>query len=155
MNADTSSGKKRIMAEINMIPLIDVSLVLLIIFMVMTPYLVKSQLKVNLPKAKSADSDSSKEEQLEIQVEKTGVISINGQPTAPADIEATLQRLLTDPANQPVIIQADKEVAFEHVVVVMDAAKHIGATKVGVGVKQDLEAKPGKKDETPQPPKPR
>jgi biopolymer transport protein TolR len=152
MKAGIENGKRRIMAEINMIPLIDVSLVLLIIFMVMTPYLVKSQLKVNLPKAKSGESDSSNEQQLEVQVERTGAITVNGQPVAPAEIEATLRRLLTDPVNQPVVIQADKDVAFEHVVVVMDAAKRIGASKVGVGVKQDVAPKPRKKEEEkPQP----
>ena len=147
MQANLENRKPRIMAEINMTPLIDVALVLLIIFMVMTPYLVKSQLKIDLPKVKSAESDSSKELQLEIQVDKTGALALEGQPIILADLEATLRRRLTDPENQPVVIQADKEVAFEHVVGIMDVAKRIGALKIGVSVKPEVAAPPrGKKE---------
>jgi biopolymer transport protein ExbD len=137
MKTQDSNGKYRIMAEINMIPFIDVSLVLLIIFMVMTPFLVKSQLKVLLPKAKSADTDSSREQMVEVQVQKDGTILINGQAVLPGLVEDALKQLVVDPETQPVVIQADKDVPFQHVVVVMDAAKSIGATKVGVGVKQE------------------
>ena len=134
-------GRRRVMAEINMIPLIDVALVLLIIFMVMTPILIKSQIKINLPHSKSADKSKSNQQTVKVQVQKDGVIFINGQPVSPEAVENTLRGLIHDPENQPVVIEADRDVAFQHVVVVMDAAKRLGVVKLGVNVKQEDEKK--------------
>jgi biopolymer transport protein ExbD len=139
------NGKYKIIAEINMIPFIDVALVLLIIFMVMTPFLVKSQLKVNLPKAESAEEASDERDTIDVQVDKDGAISVNGQAVAPDAVEAALRNVLLDVENQPVVIHADREVPFQAVVTVMDAAKKIGVAKLGVGVKQELPAPPDKK----------
>ena len=139
MKVDAQSGKYRIVAEINMIPFIDVSLVLLIIFMVMTPFLVRSQIKVVLPAAGSADTEAYDAHTLRVQVEKNGFISVDGQRVHPGSLETTLRRQIRDPKNQPLIIEADKDVPFQHVVVVLDASKKIGALRVGVCVKQASE----------------
>ena len=139
MKTDTNGGDRyKVMAEINMIPLIDVSLVLLIIFMVMTPYLVKTQIKIDLPKAKSSEQTKYSTTMVTVQVAKNGSIFIEGQPVEAAAVEGTLKRMLQDPEKQPLMIEADKDVPFQHVVVVMDAAKRIGAAKLGVTVKQDV-----------------
>jgi biopolymer transport protein ExbD len=145
VRVDPRNGKSRIIAEINMIPFIDVALVLLIIFMVMTPFLVKSQLKVNLPKAESVDQAADEKDMIDVQVDKDGVISVNGQTVAPDMVEDVLRKVLLDVENQPVVIHADREVHFQAVVTVMDAAKKIGVAKLGVGVKQELQAPPDKK----------
>ena len=137
MKAGESDGEFRIMAEINMIPFIDVSLVLLIIFMVMTPFLVKSQIKLDLPKAQASEATKTSNAMITVQVDKEGAAFVDGQPVQPAAMEGTLKRLLLDPERQPVIVEADKEVPFQYVVAVMDAAKKIGAVKLGVSVKQD------------------
>jgi biopolymer transport protein ExbD len=139
------SGKYKIIAEINMIPFIDVALVLLIIFMVMTPFLVKSQLKVNLPKAESAEQAADERDMIDVQVDKDGAISVNGQTVPPDAVEAALRNVLLDVENQPVVVHADGEVPFQSVVTVMDAAKKIGVVKLGVGVKQEIKAPPEKK----------
>jgi biopolymer transport protein ExbD len=102
----------------------------------MTPFLVRSQIKVNLPKANAAEKESSQQNMVEILVDRNGAILIDGRTVAPDAVEATLKGLVTDLENQPVVIEADKDVPFEHVVVVMDAAKKIGVAKLGVGVKQ-------------------
>ena len=147
MNVESrGGGRRRIKAEMNMIPLIDVSLVLLIIFMVMTPMMVRTQIKINLPRAKAADDNSALKQTVKVQVQKDGVIFINGQPVAPEMVESTLKGLIRDPANQPLLIEADKEVPFQHVVVVMDAGKRLGVEKLGVSVKQEnADGKPEKK----------
>lgn len=131
-----NGGKYRVMAEINMIPLIDVALVLLIIFMIMTPFLVRSQLKINLPKSKSAKEEAQRTRALQIQVDRVGTAYLDGQ-IVPSDLlESRLRQALTDPEHQPVIIEADKDVPFQHVVNVMDAAKKIGAVKLAVCVRK-------------------
>ena len=144
MKAPSASGKYGIMAEINMIPFIDVSLVLLIIFMVMTPFLVKSQIRVNLPPAGKVDQGAPEKEALRVQVDSHGTIAIDGQVVKPDEIVPTLRRLMRDPKTQPLFIEADKDVSFEHVVMVLDAGRQIGAARLGVGVKHDTSRKSGK-----------
>lgn len=137
MKVPTKGGKYRVIAEINMIPFIDICLVLLIIFMVMTPFLVRAQISLNLPKASSGDNDQRATESLRVQVERSGRISIDGQKVAPDDVADMLRRRLHHPLTQPVIIEADRDVPFQHVVVVLDAGKKIGATKLAVSVKPE------------------
>jgi biopolymer transport protein TolR len=135
---DTTDGEFEVMCEINMIPFIDVSLVLLIIFMVMTPFLVKSQIKIDLPKAKTSEQTKTSNTMITVQVGKDGSVYFEGKPVQAAAIEGTLKRMLLDPERQPVMIEADKDVPFQFVVAVMDIAKKIGAIKMGVSVKQDV-----------------
>jgi biopolymer transport protein ExbD len=141
MKVVAKNSKYRVIAEINMIPFIDVCLVLLIIFMVMTPFLVRAQINLNLPKAGSGENDPRANESLKVQVEKNGRISIDGQRVAPDDVPQAMKRLLHHPLTQPVLIEADKDVPFQHVVVVLDAGKKIGAAKLAVSVKPDRETK--------------
>jgi biopolymer transport protein ExbD len=134
------SGKYQLMAEINMIPLIDVALVLLIIFMVMTPFLIRSQIKINLPKAKLKDTMPRPEQILNIQLDRSGVIFIDGQLIAKDALETRLRGRISDPQNQPVMIEADQDVKFQHFVTVLDAVKRIGVTKLNINVKHDRSA---------------
>ena len=136
MKADQGDNDFGIMAEINMIPLIDVALVLLIIFMVLTPILVRSQIQVNLPGAKSV-TPTPEQRTLNVQVSKDGQIYVADKAVLPDALEAALRGQIPTPADQTVVIEADKQVAFEHVVKVMDTVKKIGVTKMGVAVKQE------------------
>jgi len=131
------NGKYQIMAEINMVPMIDVALVLLIIFMIMTPYLIKSQIKINLPKAKSKESIPHPEQILNIQVDKAGAIYIDGQSVSKDALDSRLRTRLPDPQNQPVMIEADQDVKFQHVVTVMDTVRRVGVSKLNINVRQD------------------
>ncbi len=132
-------GKYRVMAEINMIPLIDVALVLLIIFMIMTPFLVRSQLKINLPSSKAASEEAQRHLMLQVQVDRQGVAYLDGQAVPVDLLEGRFRQVLRDPENQPVVIEADKDVAFQHVVTVMDIAKKVGAKRLAVCVKKTSE----------------
>lgn len=121
-----------LMSEINMIPLIDVSLVLLIIFMVLTPYLVTSQIKINLPKTVTgipADSDPVK-----IQISAQRTFYVNSQAVLADDLGGVLKSLLQGRSDPVVLIEADAAVPFEYVVKAMDQAKSQGAQKMGVAV---------------------
>ena len=132
---NSTAGKYEVLAEINMIPLIDVALVLLIIFMVMTPILVKSQIKINLPKSQTSENTATDDKKtVDIAVEKNGTIYVEGEVVAADDLYKRLQELVFDPENQPVVVEADRDVPFEKVVVVMDAAKRLGIVRLGIGV---------------------
>lgn len=135
MTPGPAGGPTRIMAEINMVPFIDIVLVLLIIFMVLTPALVRSQLKVNLPAAGAAEHLRTADKTVEIEIDATGAISIAGRRVLPDAVAAGLKAAVTDPEHQPVVIHADRAVPFQAVVTVMDAAKKLGVASLGVGVK--------------------
>jgi biopolymer transport protein ExbD len=120
--------------EINMIPLIDVALVVLIIFMVMTPILVQQQIKINLPHASS--STESSDRPIVITMQREGELSLNGRAVSASALESELKPLLGAEANRAVVIQADREVALQKVVTVMDVAKRLKVGKMGISVEQ-------------------
>jgi biopolymer transport protein ExbD len=124
------------MAEINMIPLIDVALVLLIIFMIMTPFLVRSQLKIDLPRSRAGSDETQRHRTLQVQVDRKGTAYIDGQAVPGDLLESRLRQSLLDPESQPVVIEADRDVVFQHVVTVMDIAKKVGAKRLAVCVKK-------------------
>jgi biopolymer transport protein ExbD len=141
MNVSPASDKYRIVAEINMIPFIDIALVMLIIFMVMTPFLVRSQIKVDVPEAATAEKTEDEAKSVTVQVDREGGIYIEGQRVTDAGLETTLRRHLYNPKSQSLVVEADKGVSFEHVVTVLDAGKKIGAIHIGVGVKPESAGK--------------
>jgi len=119
-------------AEINMIPLIDVSLVLLIIFMVMTPFLVQQQVSVHLPK--SVAGNESPDRPIIVLIQKQGDLSLNGHAVSISTLESELKPLLGPKRDRPVMIQADKDIALQQVVSVMDIAKKLQVAKLGISV---------------------
>jgi biopolymer transport protein ExbD len=138
VKVSTSTDKYEVMAEINMVPFIDIALVLLIIFMIMTPFLVKEQIKINLPKTKAANTPvDASQKPIQIDVTSGGQLYVNGEEVSEEQIFATVKELLVDPATQPVVIAADKGVVFEKVVIAMDAAKRCGAKLLGISASQD------------------
>lgn len=148
MKVETKGGGRyRVMAEINMVPLIDVSLVLLIIFMIMTPMLVRSQLHINLPKSPSADRTPRDQRAIEVEVGKDGDYGIGGKIVAADALEAEIKGRLYDVEQQPLLIQADRDAKVDHLVRVLDVARKLGMTKVGVGA-----AATGKPSPPPAPP---
>ena len=125
-------NKFPLMAEINMIPLIDVSLVLLVIFMVLTPYLVTSQIKINLPKTVTGIAADTEPVKIQITAQRT--FYINNQVTLADDLGSVLKSIFTGRRDPVVLIEADASVPFEYVIKAMDQAKAQGAQKLGVAV---------------------
>ncbi|MDD4871758.1 MAG: biopolymer transporter ExbD [Kiritimatiellae bacterium] len=135
MKVYQNGDRYRIMAEINMVPLIDVALVLLIIFMVMTPILVASQIKLNLPGAASGTQSSDKT--VEIQIDKGGTIHLQGRAVPVDRLQDRIKSVTAGPSSKhALLITADKDVPFDKVVLVMDAARQVGVQKMSIGVKR-------------------
>ena len=120
--------------DINMIPLIDVSLVLLIIFMVMTPFLVQQQVRVNLPQ--SVSSNEAPDRPIVIGIQKNGEMTMNGTAVASTGLESSLKALLSSNPDRAVMIQADRDIPLQNVVTVMDVAKRLQVVKLGISVQQ-------------------
>jgi biopolymer transport protein ExbD len=128
--------KGSIIADINMIPLIDVSLILLIIFMVITPFLVQSQIQVNLPKA-STGVKGGDEDLLKVQLAADGAMTMDGKRVRFNDLDKELRLRLSKSHKKTVLVEADKTVPVERVVAVFDAARKLGAGKIGIAVKPE------------------
>ncbi|OGR45591.1 MAG: hypothetical protein A2X35_09345 [Elusimicrobia bacterium GWA2_61_42] len=126
--------KSGIIAEINMIPLIDVSLIILIIFMVITPFLVQSQIQVSLPKAATGVKGGD-DNVLKVQLAADGTMAVDGKPVRFQRLEKELILRFSKSYKKTVLVEADKAVPIERVVQVLDAAKKLGAGKVGIAVK--------------------
>jgi biopolymer transport protein TolR len=138
MPAMMSRGRgRRTINEINMVPFIDVMLVLLIIFMVTAPLITPSM--IDLPSvgnaAKQADSVIQiviqKDDSLEI---KSGKSLENSAPAAMGNVAAKIKQLQGANPNTPVVISADKAVKYETVVGVMDRLQRAGIARVGLSV---------------------
>ena len=119
--------------ELNMVPLIDVALILVIIFMVLTPILVHSQLTVKLPKADTGippDAPST----VNVQISRGGAVTVEGNPVRWEHLERELTLKLPKAASKTLLVQADRAVPVEKVVTVLDTAKKLGVGKLGIGV---------------------
>jgi len=114
---------------INVTPLVDVSLVLVIIFMVTTPFMTQSKLEVTLPKAST--DEAKNEEYVTITINKKGDTSVNEkQVFTPKELEQVLGRKLAGSTDKVVIIKADLEVDHGTVMDAMDAAKKVKPKKI-------------------------
>lgn len=116
------------MAEINMVPLIDVVLVLLVIFIVTAPLLTNA-VKLDLPKATSS-ADLQKPEKIEFAIDSTGSLFWNGERV---DREEAMKRFVEAGARRPqpeVYLRADQNVAYRHVAEMLADASKAGLSKV-------------------------
>ena len=123
------------MAEINIIPLVDVMLVLLIIFMVTTAFTKDTELGLKLPRAASGAAVPAQNRDLTIALTRAGALYADGQPVTKAQLPALMRaRLKANPAVK-VIVKGDGGVAYERVVEVMDSAREAGLTSVSLGTR--------------------
>lgn len=128
--------KKKPMAEINVVPYIDVMLVLLVVFMVTAPLLMQG-VKVDLPKAPSAPMDQKDEEPLIVSVKKDGTYYLNlGADQKEAkplkDITDTVAKILRQKPNTPVLVWGDHKAEYGLVVSLMSDLQSAGAPSVGL-----------------------
>ncbi|MBI5937153.1 MAG: biopolymer transporter ExbD [Betaproteobacteria bacterium] len=116
-------------AEINMIPLIDVMLVLLAIFIVTTPLLTHA-VKVDLPRVAS-QVDLSPQEPVRVAIGPDGELNWNGEPASRAELSLQLRNAARRSPQPEVHILADEGVPYRHVARVMAETSHLGLTKIG------------------------
>ena len=117
------------LAEINVTPLVDVMLVLLIIFMVTAPMLAAG-IKVNLPSARTAQPLESKEPVVVV-VAKDGAVSVGKDPVTRDELAATVKAKLGD-SNGVVQLRGDRDAAYGDVVSIMDDLAANGITRIAI-----------------------
>lgn len=132
---DSSSEDSGIISSINITPFVDVVLVLLVIFMVTAPMLVKDILEIKIPKTFSGDGKML--QTLGVAVNKDGNILLNGQITDEEELRiAAKEALGKDPESQA-IISADVEAAYGKVVRVIDILKTNGIERFAVQIEKE------------------
>jgi biopolymer transport protein ExbD len=124
---------KTAVAQMNMIPLIDVALILLIIFMIISPFLVQSQIRVKLPTSTQGGQDKD-ENVIKIEISEDSQIKVGGKKVSISSIEKELILRLGKSSAKTILVQADKSVDIQTVVEIFDIAKKLGAGKLGIGV---------------------
>lgn len=130
------NGRTQIaLADINITPLVDVVLVLLIIFMVTAPVL-QSGIEVAVPKTRTVKEIT--EERLVISIDKQQRVFLENQPININEIAIALRKRIRDPQHQSIFLRADEDVPFGAFATVMDAVKQSGITNVSI-VTQPLE----------------
>jgi len=121
------------MAEINITPLTDIFLVLLIIFMVSSAAMVESGANISLPEV---DATSSASREITVSVTPTQEIYVNNVRTAYEDIEQALAELLAANPEAPVVLEGDREVLFGEAVRVLSLAQKAGATQIAIAAER-------------------
>src|SRR5688572_2337521 len=120
--------------EINVTPLVDVMLVLLVIFMVASIYIVKDAIEVDLPKAASAGE--TLDTTLAIVIDREGRLYLNGRPTPDELIGQACKQASEKDANAQAMIAADQNVKHGDVIRVIDLVRSNGLTRFAINVKQ-------------------
>jgi biopolymer transport protein TolR len=136
-------GRYRPLAEINVTPLVDVMLVLLIIFMVTAP-LMTSGVSVDLPKtnAQPLNSDS---EPLTVSIKADGAIFLQEQAVDVADLVARLQAIAKNNPERRIFVRGDKDLAYGRIMEVMGTITQGGFTKVALLAEQTAAPAPAAK----------
>ena len=136
MSAFGPKIKKKPMAEINVVPYIDVMLVLLVVFMVTAPMLMQG-VKVDLPEAPSAPMEEQDDEPLIVSVDKEGnyYIELGGEPKEGKPLETIVDmvgKVLAENPGTSVLVWGDRAVDYGTVVSLMTQLQTAGAASVGL-----------------------
>lgn len=133
--------RRRPIAEINVVPYIDVMLVLLVIFMVTAPLLTPG-VKVDLPQASAMPVDNPDRETLVVTVDRKGKLYLDDREMGADALQAKVAAILRVRPKTPVLIRGDRQAAYNHVVQTMVLLQAAGAPSVGLVTES---AEPSKK----------
>lgn len=130
MGPTGGNSRKKLVADINVTPLVDVMLVLLIIFMITAPMMTQG-LNVDLPET-TAKALRQEEKPIIVTIDDKGVISINSVPQVRALMVQELKKSYSVNKDQPIFLNADKKVPYGEVVKVMADIQSVGFDKIGM-----------------------
>lgn len=130
MKADFDSEDS--IAEINVVPLVDIILVVLIIFMVTAPLVLKPVIDIQLPKASSGQE--APQQALNVSIKPDGQLTVNGQTSSTEQLAVIATQLVKQQTEAAAILQADRAVTLETLTAVIDVIKSAGVKKVAFSI---------------------
>jgi len=133
----SSGGTRSSLAEINITPMVDVVLVLLVIFMITAPVL-QSGIEVNVPRTKTVKEIT--EQRMVLTIDRDQQVFLGDEPVNIHELAGKLHQAGTDPTHQVIYLRADERVPFGAFATVMDAVKQAGITNISI-VTQPLDTK--------------
>ena len=123
-------------AEINVVPLVDIILGVLIIFMVTAPLVLKPSIDVNLPQASSGSKGKNKKKRVEVVVGSAGELFLEGQAISLDDLKAEAKAKAEESPDTSIVLTADKNITLDGLTNVIDAIKTSGIKKVGFSIQK-------------------
>ncbi len=136
-----AARRRGIIAEINVTPLVDIMLVLLIIFMLTANLLVRQAIEIELPRA--ANSSAPPPTTLAITLDAGGAVFLNDQPVTAAALRAAIQAAVARDPKAQATIAGDKRVAHGRIVWVLDTVKGLGITQFAIQIDPAQVTAPG------------
>jgi len=129
------SGRGKEDPEINLIPLIDIALLLVIFFMLSSTFLQEGRLKIELPQASLAPTGKQKTDPLVVTVTQSGTYRVNDRElinSAPDTLRAAIQAVAGADRSKPVTVRADARSTHQSVVTAMDVLGKLGFTRINI-----------------------
>lgn len=146
--AKASDNDEEMISGINVTPLVDITLVLLIVFMVTATYIVRESIEVDLPRA--ASGGESVGELLNVVLDKKGALYIDGVRADETQLLAKAKEAASKDASARVIISADQNARHGAVVHLIDLVKSAGIAKFAINIEKDaLAAEPAPPGDAP------
>jgi biopolymer transport protein TolR len=119
---------------INVTPLVDITLVLLIIFMVTARFISEPSIGVTLPKSSSSSAGEASEKNVFLTIDQSHQIYLNNSPVAQEKLGESIRQLLAKRADLNLIIRADKNISHGEVISILDEVRSQGVTEFGIAV---------------------
>jgi len=136
-----TTRRRGIVAEINVTPLVDIMLVLLIIFMLTAHLIARQAIEIDLPRA--TQSTSTPPTTLAISVTKDGAIYLNADPVTPDQLRAAVRIAIAKDPKTQAVIAGDKNVSHGRIVWVLDTVKALGVTSFAIQIDPTIAVSPG------------
>ncbi len=133
---NNNENDDKILSEINMTPLIDIMLVLLIIFMVTSSISLESGLDIDIPKT-SSKTNANEGNSIIISLNKSGKIFVQGQSATLENLEKLVKKAMAVANSKLVVLEGDSSSTLGIAINIMDIAKRAGATKFAIAADQE------------------
>ena len=130
-------SNRKLLVTFSTISLTDIVLLLLIFFLLSSTFIVQPGIKVNLPKASSAQPESK--QHITLTITKAGVAYLNQMRVSEVELAATLRGMLVENPDQVVVIRGDKELSLETTIKFVDLAKQAGASRFHIATQPSEE----------------
>lgn len=131
--------KQRLVSDINITPFTDVILVLLVIFMITTPLISQSRIKVNVPQAKSGSAAEDLRQEADISITREGMVYLDGKLVTRKELRDKARVMHANNPGLSWTVRSDRFVRFQEIVSVLDPLNDIGVSKINIAVSNETD----------------